>query len=450
MTSRRFCVHTLRFVDGDAAREVCLTVQSRRKLPAQSLLASFPAGRSKLRLAVVSPFLDRQHGTELCIIEQIERLARQDHWTIELYSQKVSQLEGVRLASVAPPEESGTIRWHRVFGIPGPHLLQYLWWFSANSLQRWQDKRSGRVRPELVYSPGINCPDADVIVVHIVFEDFFERVRAQLAFYRLPLRMWPRIIHRKLYYRLAIYLERKYYRDPGIRLIAVSSLVAAQLKKHFRREDVAVIPNAVDTQRFTPEVRTGKREMSRRSLSFSKTDFVLLLIGNDWKKKGLDALLCALAQLKELPLVLLVVGSDDPDLYRSRVSELGLQNRVRFAKPSPDVLSFYGAADLYVAPSLEDSFNLPILEAMACGLPVIASASAGASELITDGETGFILHDPQDQLELAHRIRTIQAGDALRLAMGEAASRYVKSHCSWDENVDKTRKLLESVLTGKA
>ena len=51
-----------------------------------------------MRLAVVSPFLDRQHGTELCIIEQIERLARRDHWSIELYAQKVSQPCGVRPA----------------------------------------------------------------------------------------------------------------------------------------------------------------------------------------------------------------------------------------------------------------------------------------------------------------------------------------------------------------
>jgi len=404
-------------------------------------------GRAELRLTVISPFLDRQHGTELCIIEQIERLAGKDHWSIELYSQKVSQLNGVRPASAVFANEPGTIRWHQVSDIPGPHLLKYLWWFFANYWQRWRDRRSGRVRPDLVYSPGINCPDADVIVVHIVFHEFYERVRSELALHRLPLPIWPRAVHRKLYYKLAMFLEREIYSDPGVRLVAVSSLVAAQLKSHFQREDVTVIPNAVDTLRFTQEERMAKRSASRQSFSYDEGDFVLLLIGNDWKKKGLDTLLKAIGLLKNLPLRLLVVGSDAPGLYHQLVDQFALHDRVRFEKPSMDVLFFYAAADLYVGPSLEDSFGLPILEAMACGLPVIASANAGASELIRDGETGFILRDPQDHSELASLIHRIQGDGTLRRSVGAAASRYVLTNCSWDDNAEKTRQILESTLT---
>jgi glycosyltransferase involved in cell wall biosynthesis len=390
--------------------------------------------------------LDRQHGTELCIIEQIERLARKDHWRIELYSQKVSQLNGVRPASAVSQNEPDIIRWHQVSDVPGPHLLKYLWWFFANYWQRRWDRHSGRVRPDLVYSPGINCPDADVIVVHIVFHEFYERVRSELALNRLPLEVWPRVIHRKLYYKLAIFLERKIYRNQDVHLVAVSSLVAAQLKSYFQREDVCVIRNAVDTLRFNPEVRIARRKACRLSLLYAEDDFVLLLIGNDWKKKGLDTLLKALALVSDLPLRLLVVGSDDSSLYRPLLERLGLQDRVRFEKPSSDVLSFYAAADLYIAPSLEDSFNLPISEAMACGLAVIASANAGASELIRDGETGFILRDPKDHLELASLIRQIQAENEQRLAIGAAASLYLMANYSWDDNTDKTRQLLESIL----
>jgi len=328
-----------------------------------------------------------------------------------------------------------------------PHLLKYLWWFFAYFLQWWLDRRSGRVRPDLVYSPGINCPDADVIVVHIVFHEFYERVRSELALGRLPLRIWPRVIHRKLYYKLATFLERKIYRDQDVHLVAVSPLVAAQLKSYFQREDVDVIRNAVDTLRFTPEVRVARRNASRQFLSYAEDDLVLLLIGNDWKKKGLDTLLKALALLSDLPLRLLVAGSDDPSFYRPLLDRLNLQDRVRFEKPSSDVLSFYAAADLYIGPSLEDAFNLPILEAMACGLPVIASANAGASEFIRDGETGLILRDPQDHLELASLIRRIQAENGLRLSMGAAASDYVMMNCSWDDNAERTRQLLESTLT---
>ena len=399
-----------------------------------------------MRLAVVSPFLDRQHGTEVCVIEQIERLVRTGRCSIELYSQRVSQLNGVRPAALVLPGEQVDIRWHQVSDIPGPHLIKYLWWFGANYWQRRQDKRSGRVRPDIIYSPGINCPDADVIVVHIVFHAFYEQVRSELALHRLPFRSWPRVIHRRLYYKLVKSLERRIYSNRRVRLMAVSSLVARQLEIHFQREDVVVIPNAVDTLRFTSEARITKRVAARQSLSYQDSEFLLLLIGNDWKKKGLDALIEASALLKDLPLQILVVGADEPALYHLLIEKLGVQQRVRFEKPSMDVLTFYAAADLYVGPSLEDSFGLPILEAMACGVPVIASANAGASELVQDGKTGLILRDPRNQVELASLIRKIHGDDILRVSMGVAASRYVASNCNWDENAEKTWRVLQDSL----
>ena len=399
-----------------------------------------------MRLAVVSPFLDRQHGTELCIIEQIERFAHKDHWSIELYSQRVSQLRGVCPSSGSSTNSLDSIVWHKVSDIHGPHLLKYLWWFFANHWQRWRDRRFGKVCPDLVYSPGINCLDADVIVVHIVFHAFYDRVRPEMALQRTPMRSWTRMIHRILYYKLIMFLERKIYPHPRTRLVAVSGMVAAQLKSYFRREDVAVIPNAVDTVRFTPEARIEKKNTYRQSFGYVESDFVLLLIGNDWKKKGLDTLLRALASLKDLPLRALVVGSDDPGIYSRLLDQLDLWDHVRFEQLCEDVLSFYAAADAYTGPSLEDAFNLPILEAMACGLPVIASSNAGASEMIRDGETGLILRDPRDHLQLANLIRGIFTDESLRREMGEAASRQVLANCNWEENASKTRELLEGTL----
>lgn len=399
-----------------------------------------------MRLTVVSPFLDRLHGTELCIIEQIEHLSSRHSWEIHLYSQTVKDVRGLQPVTDFVEASPGSIFWHKVSSLPGPHLLNYLWWFFANHWQRRRARRSGRDCPDLVYSPGINCLDADVIVVHIVFHAFYERVRKELALHRVPLLSWPLLIHRKLYYKLIMFLEQKVYRNPGVRLLAVSSLVAAQMKTHFQREDVTVIRNAVDTLRLTPEERLAKRNASRQLFQYADHEFVLLFVGNDWKKKGLDSLLRALGQLGELPLRLLVRGADNPGLYHSQLEKLGLRDRIRFEKSRPEVLPFYAAADLCVAPSLEDGFNLPIVEAMACGLPVIASSQAGASELIRDGENGFILRDPQDHLQIAHFIRQIYGDETLRQTMGEAASRHVLKNCGWDENTEKTREYLENAL----
>src|SRR5439155_224774 len=153
-----------------------------------------------LRVAVITPFLDKRHGTERCIAEQVERLARDHGWSVHIYSQRV---EDVAL-------DDGRIAWHRVPTIPGPYIMNYLWWFGANHLVRRQDERRG-ARYDVVYSPGINCLDADAISVHIVFGGFVSRVREGLQLRRNPIPTWPRLVHRRLYYRLIVALERLVY-----------------------------------------------------------------------------------------------------------------------------------------------------------------------------------------------------------------------------------------------
>jgi glycosyltransferase involved in cell wall biosynthesis len=399
-----------------------------------------------LRLAVVSPFLDRRHGTELCIIEQIERFAKQSDWQIHIYSQRVEDVRDLRPDDPSTRDLPGSIVWHRVSRLRGPHLLQYLWWFFANRFRRRSDARTEKFKADITYSPGINCADADVIVVHIVFHEFYKRVRAELNLLHVPLRSWPLIIHRRLYYRLIMALERKIYPNPRVKLIAVSQLVADQLQTYFQRSDVVVIPNAVDTVRFTPDARKDRGSEVRRSYHLEEGDFVCLLIGNDWKKKGLDTLLNACSKLPDLHLKVFVVGSDDPAVYQPLVRRLNLESRVRFLSVSEDVLSFYAAADLYVGPSLEDAFNLPIVEAMACGLPVIASVRAGASELVRDGETGFLLRDPKSPDELAKLIRRLVDDKILCENLGQAASRFVQQNCNWDRNASRTREFLEAAF----
>ena len=167
--------------------------------------------------------------------------------------------------------------------------------------------------------------DADVIVVHILFREFYEKVRSQLDLRRVPLLTWPLILHRKLYYKLAIALEDRIYRDSRVHLIAVSSRIAAGLKDHFGRTDVTLIPNSTDIRRFNRKSRRDRRDESRKHFGFSNGDFVILFIGNDWKKKGLDALLRACATITEIPWRLLVVGSDDINLYKTLLQQAELQ-----------------------------------------------------------------------------------------------------------------------------
>lgn len=364
------------------------------------------AGGNEVRIAVISPFLDRRHGTERVVSELIDRLARDHSCEIDLYSQRV---EDLLLTSSDGKAQAGRgcVRWHRVVSIPGPHLIQYMWWFGANTFQRWLDVRFGKLSPDLVFSPGINAWDADVIQVHIVFEEFYRRVKRQLLFRHARPASWPLLFHRRLYYGLIRWLENRIYRRKKVYLTGVSGMVVAQLDAHFGRCDAVSIPNGVDTKRFEPQARLQRRLAARADFDLSPETFVLLLIGNDWRKKGLQTLIEALDKCRDLKIQLLVVGRDDVKPFEATIQRLGIPDRVRFLSPSEDVMQFYAAADAYAGPSLEDAYGLPVIEAMASGLPVIASRNAGVSEVITDGLNGFLLRDPTNAVELAGLIRRL-------------------------------------------
>lgn len=395
-----------------------------------------------VRLTVISPFVDRRHGTERVLAEQLERLSTFGGIEIHLYAQRVTGLD-VTTSGDTRGGDSGRIIWHKVPAVPGPHLLQYFWWFFANRLKRAAN-RPRQAGDEITFSPGINATDADVIAVHIVFQAFYDRAMNQLRLRNAPLKSWPRRLHRRMYYRSIMALEKRIYRDPRICLLPVSQLVAKQLREYFGRTDLRVIPNGVSTDQFHPAARALRRDEARRELGLLPGQFVLLLIGNDWVKKGLRCLLRAFALCGDPSLRLLVAGSDDPAIFASEIADATIRNAVRFLPPREDVLGYYAAADLYVGPSLEDAFGLPILEAMACGLPVIASSYAGASEAIVDRANGLVLREPENAAELASEIKLVAGDERLRTSLGAAAAQTARSY-SWEQNAAALRNVLMEV-----
>jgi len=378
------------------------------------------------RVAIVSPFVDKQHGTERCLAEQIARLA--DRFEIHLYSHRVQDIELNRII------------WHRVPRVPGPHLLAYCWWFLANHLWRWWDQKVRGLRFDLVYTPGINCLDADVILVHVVFSEL-RRQMAGLSLSKHPVSNWARLIHRRMYFHLISALERLIYaRQRGI-IAAVSQRTANRLATYGRHQ-VTVIYHGLDGNRFNLARRQQLRKHARLCLNLANPAFCLLLIGNDWRNKGLATILEAMASLPSLHLQLIVVGSDDPAPFRKMIDRHGLSQNVQFLHLREDVEFYYGAADAYVSPVFEDAFGLPVLEAMGCGLPVIVSSCAGASEVIRDGVDGMILEDPGDAGSLAKLISQLQSDRGMCRTLSSNAARTAAQY-TWARNAAELARIFE-------
>ena len=384
-----------------------------------------------MRLAVVSPFVDRRHGTERALAELLERLASTYLCEIHLYANRVEDLS-LNDSDAALPAKTGGIFWHKVPSVPGPYLFQFVSWFYLNRFWRWAHTFFRGSSFDLVLSLGINCADADVVIVHVLFHRLRELSQEE-AEAPPPRPGFLRRLHRRSYYGFLADRESHTYSDPTVALAAVSPRTAALLGKYFHREDVCVIPNGVDSSQFSPTTRLSLRAQARTLRHFHENDFVLLLIGNDWGNKGLPTILEALQKLSDTPAKLLIVGNDSASSLRAMAARLGVLDRCIWEPARAEILDAFAAADVYVSPSREDSFGMPVAEAMACGLPVITSVFAGVSSLLHDGTDGFVLRDPRDVESLANLLRMLCEHGELRTRMGQAAAK-IALEWTWERN----------------
>ena len=393
------------------------------------------AATPKPRLAVVSPFLDKSHGTERIMVEWISLLS--EIFEIHVYSQDLEDLN------------VGKITWHRIPKLPGPHLFNFIWWFMANHWWRVWDRHFRGLRHDVVFTPGANCLDADVISVHIVFAEFLRSVQNELTLASNPLRSWPRLLHRRIYYQLAIALEKRAYRKTETTLVLVARKTGNDLAKFYgRRDRLHVLYPGLDQSSFNPDRRAALRGGARVQLELPADRIAVLMVGNDWRKKGIRVLLDAMTKLRDLPVDLLLVGEEDPQPFLLMVNERELNGRVRFLPPRKDVEFYYAAADVYAGPSLEDTGPLPPVEAMACGVPAILSASCGTAEIITDGVNGLILDDPTDAASLAVMIRRLCEDRAFREQLGQNAAAKAREF-TWERNGQQLTAIFEEIVRQK-
>ena len=174
------------------------------------------------------------------------------------------------------------------------------------------------------------------------------------------------------------------------------------------RPPVVTIPNGVDTDRFRPPT-ADRRAVLRREYGLDDEDRVALFIGHDLPGKGIQY---AVAALVHAPTVLLlVVGGvqSSVDAARSQAKGLGVSERVHFIGPQYDVAPFFGMSDMFVFPSGYESFGLVVLEALASGLPVVATRVGCAPDVIVDGVNGYLVE--QDAVEIGERMESLAAAD---------------------------------------
>ncbi|PWB55434.1 MAG: glycosyl transferase family 1 [Nitrosomonadales bacterium] len=224
------------------------------------------------------------------------------------------------------------------------------------------------------------------------------------------------------YHRYTLAAEKKLFQNPGLKAVICNSRMVKEEIRHYfglAEEKLHVIYSGVDMETFHPRLRALHRTRVRHEYNIPESAVLYLFVGSGFERKGLHTLLQAMTQLPSASH-LMVVGKDKHlGRYRNLAARLGLANRVHFAHGQTDPKPFYGAADVFVLPTLYDPFPNTALEAFACGLPVITSTKSGAAELVRAGENGFVC-DALDQNGLASVMARL-ADQSARLRLGAAA-----------------------------
>jgi len=214
-------------------------------------------------------------------------------------------------------------------------------------------------------------------------------------------------------------------------------------------DKVVTVYNGVDLPFVVPDPQAVAR--MRRAFGVPTQGLLVGTVGRLHPQKGFASLLAAVARVRErLPAIrLLLVG--DGALRRdlvARAEALGLAEVVTFAGSRGDVPEILAALDLFVLPSLWEGLPNAVLEAMAAGLPVVATAAGGTPELVVDGETGLLV-PPGDVTALAEAIERLLRDAGLRRKMGEAGRKRVEGHFTIEQTVAQTVALYETLLRQK-
>lgn len=215
------------------------------------------------------------------------------------------------------------------------------------------------------------------------------------------------------------------------------------------RDEVHYLPNAVDVERYRP-AEAGERARVRSEQGWREDAQLCAYVGRLSMEKGVMELLQAWRGVGAANRILMLIGPDMPGpldagpAARQFVTDNNLQDRVVFYGASTDTARLLRAADVYVQPSHYESFSNALVEAMATGLPVVASRVGGMLDCIADGENG-LLSTPGDAGDIANKLRRVLDDSSLASKLGSAARSTVVTEFSEPVIMGKFAKLFERV-----
>lgn len=236
------------------------------------------------------------------------------------------------------------------------------------------------------------------------------------------------------------------------KLVLRSADVVIALTNDMRRKiskiyggDVYIIPNGIELERFA----NLSKQNSRDKLNIAEDDKVVIFVGRFRPEKDVTCLIKAMEIMVERnpKMKLFVIGEgEEEEQLKELTKKLNLDWHVNFVGQVAyrKVPEYMAAADVFVLPSLSEGFPLVMPEAMACGLPIVATKVGGVPEIITDGENGLLV-EPKNPQQIAEKVLLLLGDDELRQKISKSNKDKVKNY-SWENVIQRLEELYQSLL----
>ncbi|MDO9198370.1 glycosyltransferase family 4 protein [Rhodoferax sp.] len=359
-----------------------------------------------MRIAVISRVFSRSGGgAESYSVALVQQLSSRHE--IHVFAQESNQ-------------PVAGVTYHRVFCLSRkPRWVNQLLFAIAT----WMQTRSGF---DVVHSHE-NTWHGQIQTIHV------RPLRHNLFFARSGMRRFVQWAKVALSPRLVTYMlleGARFKASPARKVVATSESLRRECEQAYPDSQgaVSVITPGTHCPQHLPT-----RLQARQQLRLPRAGRLVLFVANDYARKGLDALLQAMTHLPAEIRLVVVGNPKSAPKYRQKVEQMGLGGRIHFLGSLDDLSLAYCAADCLAHPTLEDSYAMVVLEAMAHGLPVVVSGPehCGISRQLTQGSEALLLPDPRDAQRLAQLIGSVLGDTDLAAHLRSHGLKFAERH-SWE------------------